>query len=121
MVMAMKSMEMDDEDMMDMACPMPIDLKNRPKFPWGLKICLTQSEVDKLEIDPEDAFVGGIVHLHALARITSVSCEQTEGGPSCRIELQIEDMALPLESEDEENAMADRSMGGRLRGMYKTA
>lgn len=120
MVMAMVDMSLTDDEILDMACPLPIDVKDRPKYPWGLKICLTQAEIDKLRLDPSEAFVGGMVHLHALARITSTSCDQTEGGENCRIELQIENLSIP-ESEDEENAMADRSMGGRLRGMYKTA
>jgi hypothetical protein len=92
---------------LDMACPVPIDLKDRPQFPYNLQFCLTDSEFRKFKkagqdhIDPADAFVGGIVHIHALARITSVSANQTESGEKRRVEFQIED--LGVESEDAEN------------------
>lgn len=104
-VYPMVSMELDDEDVMDMACPIPIDMKDRQRFPYGLRISLTASELRKMRLDPADAFVGGLIHMHALARITSVSMNQTEGGDDCRVELQIEDMCI--ESEDEEDAEAD--------------
>jgi hypothetical protein len=101
----MVSMELDDEDQID--APQPIAMADKPKYPYGLQICLTGAEMKALDLDPSEAFVGGIVHLHALARITSVSIsdnaptEWSSGGPSCRIEMQIEDMCI--ESEDAEN------------------
>ena len=40
----MVSMELDDEDKMDLAVPsMP-----QPDFPWGLKLCFTSAELEKL-------------------------------------------------------------------------
>jgi hypothetical protein len=105
----MVSMEMDDDDKID--APQPIAMPDKPKYPYGLQICLCGPEMKALDLDPSEAFVGGIVHLHALARITSVSIndsaptEYGTGGPGCRIELQIEDMCI--ESEDEENAEND--------------
>jgi hypothetical protein len=95
----MQSMELDDEDKMDLAMPMPMD---RPDFPCGLRITLTDKELDKLDLDHKDAVVGGTIHLFAMARITSVSENEVNGGDKCcRIELQIED--LGIESEDAEN------------------
>ena len=110
---AMTDMELDDEDQMD-AC-VPVDCP-KPKYPYGLRICLTESEMQKLGIEASDAFVGGIVHLHALAKITSVSCNEMETGTgesveNSRIELQI--CAMAVESEDEENREADRLNGRR--------
>lgn len=102
-VYPMVSLELDDEDKLDMVCPMP--MSERPRFPYGTKICLTDKELAKLNLDPKDAFVGGMVHIHAMARITSASCEDTEGGQRSRVELQIEDMCI--ESEDEENDETD--------------
>lgn len=100
----MVSMELDDEDKLDAA--MPIPMPNKPDYPYGLRICLTHKEFDKLGLDPSEAVVGGIFHLHGLARITSVSASDGEGGgPSCRVEAQIED--LDIESEDEENEDED--------------
>ena len=94
----MTSMEYEDEDKLDACCPMP--MPSRPDFPYGLRITLTDKELDKLKIDHADAFVGGIFHGHFMARITSVSADENNGGKSCRLEAQIEDLAI--ESEDEE-------------------
>lgn len=102
-MIVMTSMEYDDEDKLD-AC-LPISMSDRPDYPYSLRICLTEKEFKKLGLDPSVAVVGGIVHLHALARITSVSAEDRESGSSCRVEMQIEDLAV--ESEDEENEEAE--------------
>jgi len=99
----MVDMELDDEDKMDLAPP---DIMVKPKYPPGLRIYLTEKEFDKLGLDHEEAEVGGMVHLHAMGRITSVSSNEVEGGdPNCRVEIQIED--LEIESEDEEDEEAD--------------
>lgn len=95
----MKSMELDDEDKMDAL--MPIPMPDKPDYPYGLRICLTEKEFKKLGLDAADAVVGGIFHLHGLARITSVHASDGEGGQCCRVEAQIED--LDIESEDSEN------------------
>jgi hypothetical protein len=91
------SMELDDEDKLD---AMPV-LDQKPDYPYGLRICLTGKEFEKLDLDPRDAERGAIFHGHFLARVTAVS--DTEGG--CRVEAQIEDLAI--ESEDEEDAEYD--------------
>lgn len=74
----------------------------KPRFPYELRICLTEKEMEKLDLDHSEAFIGGLVHLHAMARITSLSSHENEGSTGCRIEMQIED--LKIESEDEENS-----------------
>ena len=96
----MKSMELDDEEKLDAA--QPIAMADKPEFPYGLRICLTEAEFKKLELDPKDAEVGGIFHGHFLARVTSVTATDSPDGACCRVEAQIED--LEIESEDEENA-----------------
>lgn len=96
----MVDMELDDESKMD--APMPILMDNKPDYPYGLRISLTNREMKKLDLDPDYAKVGGIVHLSAMARITHVS--HSDSGPddyNCCVELQIED--LVVHSEDEEN------------------
>ena len=95
----MVSMELDDESKLD--APQPYPMASKPDFPYGLQICLSEKEFEKLDLDPSKAFVGGIVHLFALARITSVSSVERSQGSSDRVELQI--IALSVESEDEEN------------------
>lgn len=92
-IRVMKSMELDDEKKLD--SPLATD------YPFGLRICLTNDELKKLDLDSASAVVGGTVHLHAMACITHVSHNDGPDGYSCRIELQIE--KLDVESEDEEN------------------
>jgi hypothetical protein len=109
----MMSMEMDDDEKMDFAPPIP--MADKSEYPYGLRICLTDREFDKLGIDHTYAVRGGIFHLHALARITSVSTSDGELGGSVRVEAQIEDMAI--ESEDEENEENDAQED--RRSIYK--
>ena len=93
-------MELSDDDKMDAV--MPIAMPDKPDFPYGLRITLTDKELDKLDLDHADAEVGGLVHMFAMARITSVSENEMNGGEKCcRVELQIE--SLGIESEDAEN------------------
>jgi hypothetical protein len=99
MVMPMVSMELDDEDKEDAL--QPYAMPDKPDYPYGLRICLTHTELDKLDLDPSDAFVGGILHGHFMGRITSVSANDGEMGSTCRIEITI--CALSIESEDAEN------------------
>jgi hypothetical protein len=95
----MRSLELDDEDQFD-AMPMPVTME-KPKYPYGTRISLTEKEIAKLDVDPEDFVKDGIIHVHGLARITNVSHTDGEFGKTCRVELQFEDMSI--ESEDEEN------------------
>lgn len=101
-MIVMKSMELDDEDKLDAVCPIP--MPNKPDYPYGLRICLTEKEFEKLGLDASVACVGGVIHGHFMGRITSVSAEDRDGGSSCRVEIQIEDLAI--ESEDDENEEA---------------
>lgn len=98
-MLVMKSMELDDEAKLDACMPIPMECK--PDYPYGLRICFTEQELEKLDIDPDEACVDGIFHMHALARVTSVSCDQRDGKKTYRVEAQIESMAV--EAEDLEN------------------
>lgn len=101
-MLMMKSMEMDDESKIDAV--MPIPMERPPDYPFGLRICLTEKEFAKLGLDHEDAEVGATFHGHFMARVTSVSAEERDGGKTCRVEAQIEDLAIEDESdENEEN------------------
>lgn len=83
------SMELDDEDKMDMAVP---QVSQQPDYPWGLRICLTHKELKKLGLPiPE---VGDCLDMRAFGCVTSVSCETTNGEDRCRVEIQIETIAL---------------------------
>lgn len=95
----MQSMEMSDDEKLDTA--MPIPMPSKPDYPYGLRITLCDAELEKLGVDEAEAVVGGIIHGHFLGRITSVSRNENGDDKTCRIEVQIEDLAV--ESEDEEN------------------
>ncbi len=75
--------------------------EDRPIYPYGLSICLTQDELDKLDLD-SDCQVGDTIHLFAMAKVTSISKNETTEGENCRIELQITDLGLEDEDEEEE-------------------
>ena len=76
-----------------------------PAYPWGLCISLTEVELEKLSL-PDDMEVGDMIHMHCMAKVTSVSKTDNEStGPCCRVELQITNMVS--EDEDEENAEED--------------
>lgn len=107
----MVDMELDDEDIGDMAAPMA--LPEQPRYPYGLRISLNKSDLKKLGLDSGEAFVGGYVHGHFIGCITSVSINETEHCDDCRVEVQIEQMAI--ESEDEENEEMEAKMGKRRR------
>ena len=103
----MHSMELDDEELADMAWPIPMGGKDtRPRFPCGLVIALSDVELRKLKVDfPDGECIGGMIHGHFMGRITSASQSDNQSGTSCRLEIQIEDLAV--ESEDEENTEAE--------------
>lgn len=82
--------------------PMSSDL---PKYPYGLCISLTNKELEKLKVDHSDWDVGDMFHLHAMAKITSVSSREDDKGSDDRIEMQI--IALSGENEEEENQADD--------------
>lgn len=77
-------------------------------YPYGLSICLTQEELDKLQLDPGDVDVGDTVHLFCFAKVTSKSMSDNESsGPQTRLEMTITHIAA--EDEDDENEEADEA------------
>lgn len=89
---AMISMSLDDEEKGSVIQPMP--MPDKPDYPYGLAISLTSNELDKLGIDVTEATVGGVFHIEGLARITSLSMNEGPDGMCCRLEAQIEDLAV---------------------------
>ncbi len=95
------SLELDDEDQMDMAIPMPSGKSLQPQYPWGLRISLTETELAKLGLDHSDAKVGDYLEFRARACVTSTSeSKKEDGGSMCRVELQIESMCVCGGDED---------------------
>ena len=109
--MKMVDLELDDEDIGETATPIP--MPEAPRYPYGLRICLTHAELRKLKLDPAEASIGAYVHGHFMGCITSVSMNQTENADECRVEIQIEQLAV--ESEDEENEEMEAQMTGTGR------
>lgn len=95
----MVNMELADDDKLDMVCPPA--LEDMPDYPYGLRITLTHRECEKLDLEP-DCCVGDVIDLRCFARVTSISSNETTGGPECRIELQITDMACENEMDEED-------------------
>lgn len=99
--------------------PMSSPDSSEPVYPYGLCINLSEEEIDKLGIDTGDCCIGDMIHLFAMAEVTSVSEHKTKTADGsekqcCRIELQI--THLGLEDEDrEEMAAADRKDRSRKR------
>lgn len=111
---AMTDMRLSPSEAEDSIMPSTSD-NDAPAYPYGLSICLTDDELDKLDMSGEDVSVGDMLHLHALARVTSVSSTDTEGGGKrTRIELTLTNIAVP-ESEDEENEEAESGPSRRSK------
>lgn len=69
-------------------------------YPYGLTISLTEKELEKLDLD-DDVEAGDTLHFMAMATVKSVSKNDYNGEKSCRIELQIEKMAVENEDTEE--------------------
>ena len=87
-------MELDDESSMDAI--MPLTMPGKPKYPYGLKICLCEDELKKLDLDLPS--VGDVIDLRAFAEVTSVS----DGAGGRRVELQIQKIAVENEMTETE-------------------
>lgn len=91
---------------------------NLPKYPYGLCISLCKDEIEKLQLDIEDCEVGEMLHLHALARVTSRSNQETEAGDNPRVEMVL--AFLEIEDEDKENSEEDRiTPAKKMSRLYK--
>lgn len=97
------NMELTDDEKIDAMMPC-VGISNGPDYPYGLRICLTEKELEKLDLKP-DCEVGDVIDLRAFAVITSVSTEQRDGRNSARVELQIERLAV--ENENDESTKPD--------------
>lgn len=98
--------------------PPPIGEAVGPAYPWGLCISLEDDSLKKLKLDGELPSVGDMIHLFAMAKVTSVSeneRENTRGEKTrcCRVELQITHLAT--EDEDNEAPSREERMDRRYR------
>lgn len=122
MGIAFKDMKLTPEESKDfLPCAGPCDNGKDPgpMYPWGLNVTLTQRELEKMGVSIDSLETGSTVHLHSLAKVTSKSeDERADGEKTCRVELQLQQLAI--ESEDAENKEADRVSGrGNIRRLYR--
>ena len=76
-------------------------------YPHGLAISLTQDEIEKLNVDHTDWSVGDHFCLDCLAKITSISEHENDGGKYCRVEMQIIAMSGEEDKGECEEEMAE--------------
>lgn len=88
-----------------------------PKYPYGLCISFCQDELEKLGLDEEELCIGDLLHLHALAKVTSVSSYDSENGSSKRVELVLAYIAA--EDEDKEDDEAEKPMKDITKRLYR--
>ncbi len=99
MTIAMQSMEMTEDEQYDTVMPLGGD---KPTYPYGLRICLTGAELEKLGLDPAAAMEGngGLVIGRFIGRITNANVNQDAGQePTARVEIQIEDLGIETEGD----------------------
>jgi hypothetical protein len=96
------SMELTDEEKLDAMPSLAPALKDQPDYPWGLRISLTDREFAKLGIKPPKS-TDEVIDIRALCAVRSVSTDKTaDGKECCRVELQIEKLALENENDEED-------------------
>ncbi len=96
-------MAMTEEERADYGGSMTVPEDRGPEYPWGLRICLSDAEMDKLGLDPKEADVGDMIDMRCFAIVTSVSMNQRGDGTNCaRVELQIQKLAIESEMDSDE-------------------
>lgn len=112
---SMVSMERTPEEKAEASLPYDA-IKNQPDYPYGLSICFTQDELDKLNLDAE-VEVGDYIHMVCMARVTSVSKTEVNGQDRCRVEMQIE--AISCENEDTQDTEETEPRAGLYKRLYR--
>lgn len=82
------------EEQKDAAIP----YNNMPLYDYGLSLCFNQETLDKLNLDTSDVEVGDLLDLRAMAKVTSVSKNDTGDGEKCRVELVLSMIGVENES-----------------------
>ena len=74
------------------------------KYPYGLQFSLEESDLEKLDVDHTDFKVGDSFPLDILAKIVSISSNESEGGQSnCCVRFQI----THIEGEEHEDTIEE--------------
>lgn len=87
----------DDEKMEARVASYSPSIADMPDVPAGLCICLTESELEKLDLD-DDCEIGDMLHMMCMAKVTSISKQDSGSGAKIRIEMSIVMMSVEDES-----------------------
>lgn len=120
MAKAMKSMALSDTEIADI--PMPMPGMDKPRFPYALRIALEDPQLAMLGMSAGELPKDAIICFRAVARVTSNSSRDDEGGKSARVELQIESMCCVDDEPDAEEVAEEKDdgepMSVRRKKMY---
>lgn len=94
----MVDLEYDDEDSIDHSIA---SISEKPRYPYGLRICLTHKELAKLGLEA-DCEIGDFIDVRAFGEVTSVSKSEVDGESSCRVEIQLQKIALEDETHEDD-------------------
>ncbi len=112
---AMVSMKRTPEEVKETVMP----VMAQSEYPYGLCISLCEDELEKLGFAQGDLNVGDMLHLHCMTTVTSVSeHDNVNSGPSCRVELQITNIAAESEDEENEAAKQSRKTSDKISKLY---
>ncbi len=84
-----------------MATDIPCGPIDRPRYPYGATLSFDQDTLDKMNLDTKGVSVGDMIDLRAFGVITSISENDTSDGPKCRVEIQIQKIAIENEATEE--------------------
>ena len=110
----MIDMAKDAEEMKE-SMPSIAPMSEVNKYPYGLCICLTNDEIEKLDLD-DDVEAGDMMHGFFMAKVTSVSKNDTGDGQKTRVEMQI--VAMGVEDENAELEIRKKLSRSATRAPY---
>jgi hypothetical protein len=90
---------------------------NTEEYPYGLRLDLSDAELEKLGLD--DLQVGDTVHLMAFAKVCSTHEHADGEGSSAHCCLQVTHMKAEVEDDEDEEEPDDRTPAERIYGKKK--
>ena len=72
----------------------PVEIGEREKYPWGLRISLETAELKKLGLNPQEFKIGAKMIIDAEATISNISLDQNDDGNRKSMSLQIVKMDI---------------------------
>lgn len=103
MVRKLVDMARSAEQQNDAVSPAPI---NAPLYDYGLHLCFNHETLEKLNLD-DDVEVGDMLDLRAMAKVTSVSKNDTGDGEKCRVEMVLTHIGVENESTEYDDDYGD--------------